>query len=240
MNVVLYRRVSTQKQGFDGLGMAAQDALIQTYLASNPGVAVISEYEEVETGTNKRKRPMLRKALHDCQIYDATLVVATLSRLSRSVNFISGLMAANVKFIALDCPNMDKTMTYFLSVMSEWEADIISKRVKDALKAAKVRGPVYCDKRQRMTFDLGAKGKCNLTEEAKAKGREEAAKKIQENSLKFAQRIAPILKDCLSQGMNLSQMANRLTQLRVKSARGRTQWYPSGVSNILARLGGFA
>lgn len=238
MNAVIYRRVSTLKQGLEGLGMAAQDTLIQNYLKTTPDVTVVGEFEEVETGTNKRKRPMLHQALEQCKIYDATLIVATLSRLSRNVNFISGLIESKVKFMALDCPSMDKTMTYFLSVVGEWEADVISKRVTVALQAAKERGPVYCEKRKRMTFPLGAKGIDNLTEEYRLKGSAAGVKKLQANAKEFAKRLEPILRECQSKGMSLSDTAKHLTALQVRSARGGTVWYPGGVSNLFKTLEG--
>ena len=44
---VAYLRVSTQKQGFSGLGLEAQNEIIQNYLHDTVPIA---EYVEVESG----------------------------------------------------------------------------------------------------------------------------------------------------------------------------------------------
>lgn len=54
---VAYLRVSTQKQGYSGLGLEAQREIIQKYLCDKTPVA---EYIEIESG-RKKKDPNLRK-----------------------------------------------------------------------------------------------------------------------------------------------------------------------------------
>lgn len=54
---VAYLRVSTQKQGYSGLGLEAQREIIQKYLCGkNP----IAEYVEIESG-RKKIGPNLKK-----------------------------------------------------------------------------------------------------------------------------------------------------------------------------------
>ena len=47
--IVSYLRVSTQKQGFSGLGMDAQRAAVEQFAANND-MRIVQEFVEVETG----------------------------------------------------------------------------------------------------------------------------------------------------------------------------------------------
>ena len=74
---VSYLRVSTQKQGYSGLGLEVQKEIIQSHLLN---AAPIAEYIEVESGRKTDKeRPQLRSALEHCRRECATLIVAKLA-----------------------------------------------------------------------------------------------------------------------------------------------------------------
>jgi len=135
---VAYYRVSTQKQGVSGLGLDAQKAAVSAYLASLGG-SLIAEYTEIESG-RKRVRPQLVEALAACKRQKARLVIAKLDRLGRSVAFISTLMESQVDFVACDNPHAAPLVLHVLAAFAEHEAREISRRTKDALKAAKTRG----------------------------------------------------------------------------------------------------
>ena len=83
---VAYRRVSTEKQGRSGLGLEAQEAAVQGFLAAQGADAkLLATYTEVESGTNGLSdRPELRKAIAHARRSKATLVIAKLDRLVRS------------------------------------------------------------------------------------------------------------------------------------------------------------
>src|SRR5689334_21403407 len=109
---VSYCRVSTDQQGRSGLGLEAQREAVAGFL--NGGAwKLVGEFVEVESG-KRADRPQLAAALAACKRYKATLVVAKLDRLSRSVAFLSALMESGVDFVAVDNPNANKLMVHML------------------------------------------------------------------------------------------------------------------------------
>ena len=108
---VAYLRVSTQKQGFSGLGLEAQNEIIQNYLHDTVPIA---EYVEVESG-RKSNRPKLKEALSQCRKEGATLIVAKLDRLARSVSFLSSLLESDVEIVFCDFPQANKMVLHIIS-----------------------------------------------------------------------------------------------------------------------------
>jgi DNA invertase Pin-like site-specific DNA recombinase len=131
---ITYYRVSTDKQGANGLGMEAQRHLTSPYSRE-----VLAEYVEVESG-RKSDRPELQKALAHAKATGSILLIAKLDRLARNVHFISGLMEAKIDFLCADNPHANKMTIQILAVFAEHEAERISERTKAALAAAKARG----------------------------------------------------------------------------------------------------
>lgn len=123
---VAYLRVSTQKQGYSGLGLEAQREIIHNYLRDT---TPISEYVEVESG-RKSDRPKLKEALSQCRKESATLIVAKLDRLARSVSFLSNLLESDVEIIFCDFPQANKNGTAY------------------NLCHFTIRGRTYCSKNQ--------------------------------------------------------------------------------------------
>ncbi|OCJ33434.1 recombinase family protein [Agrobacterium tumefaciens] len=133
---VAYYRVSTAKQGFDGLGMDAQRSSVQSFAN---GSEIVAEYVEVESG-RKNDRPELLKALAFAKANKAVLLIAKIDRLARNVHFVSGLLESGVEIKCADMPEANRMMLQMLSVFAEHEARMISDRTKAALAMAKERG----------------------------------------------------------------------------------------------------
>ena len=133
---VAYLRVSTQKQGYSGLGLEAQREIIHNYLHDT---IPISEYVEVESG-RKSDRPKLKEALSQCRKEGATLIVAKLDRLARSVSFLSSLLESDVEIVFCDFPQANKMVLHIISAISQYEAELTASRTKAALQAKKARG----------------------------------------------------------------------------------------------------
>jgi len=130
MNYIAYYRVSTQKQGVSGLGLKAQKEAVENFLSPE---LIDKEFTEIETGTNKKYRPILNEALELCRKHNATLIIAKLDRLARNVSFVSSLIDSKVKFKAVDNPHATELTIHILSAVAQDEAKRISKRIKDAL-----------------------------------------------------------------------------------------------------------
>lgn len=133
---VAYLRVSTQKQGYSGLGLEAQREIIHNYLHDT---IPISEYVEVESG-RKSNRPKLKEALSQCRKEGAILIVAKLDRLARSVSFLSSLLESDVEIVFCDFPQANKMVLHIISAISQYEAELTAARTKAALQAKKARG----------------------------------------------------------------------------------------------------
>lgn len=207
MDYVVYRRVSTQKQGESGLGMEAQQAAIDRFFCSNPAANIVASFDEVETGTNKRKRPKLMEALELCKSHKATLVVSKLDRLGRNVHFLSGLIESRVDFICLDNPHMSKTMVQLLAVFAEHEADMISKRTKEALAAAKARG-VKLGSPQNLTYEVKMKALAAINEKKTKKANE------------FKRDVLPVVLRKKLEGKTLVKIAEELNEAGYKRPSG--------------------
>lgn len=140
-SAITYVRVSTQKQGKSGLGLEAQQALIQRF-ADQEGFEITQTFTEVQSGKDDdQKRPQLHAALEAARKAKAPVIVAKLDRLSRDVHFISGLMKHKVSFIVADLgADTDPFMLHLFAALAEKERRLISQRTKDALAAAKAKG----------------------------------------------------------------------------------------------------
>lgn len=220
MNYIVYKRVSTQKQGQSGLGLEAQEQAISMFLSSQPEHKIIAEITEVETGTSKRQRPELLKALEMCKQYKAKLIIAKLDRLARNVAFVANLMESKVDFIALDIPNANPFTIHILAAVAEHEAKLISQRTKAALAAAKSNG-----------VKLGSPQ--NLTKEVRDKGRSIANEKSKNRATERASKIAPSILKMRLEGYTLRGVAAKLNEDKIPTVSGIGSWNASTVRRVI-------
>ncbi|WP_310736368.1 recombinase family protein [Pantoea hericii] len=139
MNVITYKRVSTEKQGKSGLGMEAQEDYITTAVAAG-GWCVVGEYEDVGVSgaLAPMERPGLRAALEHCKRTGAGLLVAKVDRLSRSVKDVATVMEI-VSVLVATMPGADNFQIHLFAALAEQERDFIKSRTKAALQALKTR-----------------------------------------------------------------------------------------------------
>jgi DNA invertase Pin-like site-specific DNA recombinase len=136
---ISYLRVSTDKQGRDGNGVAAQRKSVEDYL-NGGNWQLLGEFLEVESG-KRNDRPELTKAVAACKKHRARLVIAKLDRLSRDVAFIADLMK-RVDFVCCDRPNAKPFELHIYAALAQEERRMISERTRAGLAAAKERGVV--------------------------------------------------------------------------------------------------
>lgn len=134
---ISYLRQSTIKQQVSGLGIEAQREIIKTYVKEDS--KILKEYIETETGKNNH-RPKLAEALDRCRQTGAVLICAKLDRLSRNVAFTSKLLESDVEIVFCDFPKANRLILHIISSIAEYEANLISERTKQSLKAKKDKG----------------------------------------------------------------------------------------------------
>lgn len=207
---VAYFRVSTERQGQSGLGIEAQRDAVAAFVDREDG-HVVAQFVEVESG-KRRDRPELEAALIACRKAKATLLIAKLDRLARSVHFISGLMEAGVEFVAVDNPHANRLMLHLLAAFAEHEREMISTRTKAALAAARARGVV-----------LGSNGRI-------------LAILYREEAQRRAQGLKPIIQALRASGVQtLGGLAASLNARGVRGPRGGA-WHATSVRRVLDRL----
>jgi DNA invertase Pin-like site-specific DNA recombinase len=221
---VAYYRVSTDRQGKSGLGLEAQQKAVADYL--NGGAwTLVGEKTEIESGRSNDRRE-LEAALQLCRAHRATLVVANVSRLTRSVAFLSKLVAADVEIRFVDLPAIEgatgRFMLHQMASVAELEAGMISDRTRKALAAAKVRG-----------VKLGGfRGRAGTSDDT-AKARQARSAKAADH----AGSLAPILSRLDPEGrLSLRQIAAALTAEGLPTPAGGAVWSASTVQRVKAKL----
>lgn len=201
---VSYYRVSRKEQELSTLGLLAQRTAVEKYVISQNG-KIIGDYTEIETGTNKKKRVEIQKAIQQAKEEEAVLVIAKLDRLARNVSFVSSLMDSGIEFLAVDMPSANNFTIHIFSALAEQEAKLISSRTKLALAELKKKGII-----------LGTPN--NLNKEARIKG----LKVIKENAMsddRNRQALSIIL-NCKEKGMSYRGIAKYLNDLNFKTRYG--------------------
>ncbi|NHN84170.1 resolvase [Acetobacter musti] len=211
---VTYFRVSTARQGASGLGIEAQQAAVAAYVTQSGG-RVLAEFTEIESGKNN-ERPKLTEAMERCRLTGAVLLIAKLDRLSRDAHFLLGLEKAGVEFIAADMPNANRLTVGIMALVADQERRMISERTKAALSAAKARG-----------VKLGG-----YREGAPKVDHRKGTEAVQRAAEAFRAGVGPMVAGLREEGLSLRQIAARLTEQGVRTARGGF-WTAAAVQRVL-------
>lgn len=113
---ILWARVSTEKQGESGLGLAAQETIAKVFMGKDP----IAVYTDVYTGTKLRQCKNLWAAIERCKNENLLLVVAKSDRM-RSVQEALDVLDAvgDGRLIFCDLPSSDRFVLTVMFAMHE-------------------------------------------------------------------------------------------------------------------------
>lgn len=203
-NYIAYLRQSTTKQERSGLGIEAQRDIINSFIKEG---VILAEYVETESG-RKSDRPKLQEALTLCRKTNSILIVAKLDRLSRNVAFTSKLLESDVEIIFCDFPQANRLILHIISSIAEYEANLISQRTRQSLKAKKERGVKLGKSENLMNKHNEAVARSNQTNRIKAKN----------NSNNM--RAVALLRSMIKEGLTISQMTKQLNEQGFVSSKG--------------------
>lgn len=205
---VAYFRVSTEKQGRSGLGLAAQRSVIERFLTDQD--ELVAEFIEVQSGKDDN-RSELWKAIAHAKRNDAKILIAKLDRFSRKVSFIAGIMEQGIGLAIAEMPNATDFQLHIFAALAQEERRLISERTRSALAEAKRRGA-----------ELGKNGKALAVQNQKA-------------AMKRAEALRPVIMPMIEAGTSLSQIARTLNELGYATAMGKP-FRAEQVRSVVKRL----
>ncbi len=207
---IAYFRVSTERQGKSGLGLAAQYRKISDFVAE--AGTLIAEFCDVQSGRDD-SRIELQRAIQLAKRENAKIVIARLDRFSRRVSFIASILEQGIGLVCAEMPNATDFQLHIFAALAQEERRLISERTKAALAEAKRRGKI-----------LGLNGR-----RLAAKNRKAADE--------FAASLQAKLEAGLM-GRSYSDTARHLNDAGITTVTGR-KFYPQTVKNYLTRKQGF-
>ena len=208
---IQYIRVSTTKQQATSLGLDAQQHAIARFAEMN-GYEIVAKYQDVDSGGND-DRPALMEALELAKSQNIPVMVSKLCRLSRSVHFVSGLMAHNVPFVVCSLgQEVPPFLLHVVSALGEETRRQTAINTRNALQQAKRNGVKLGTHNQRVLDGVKAKGQRTLD------------------------RMWPHIQQAESEGItSISKTQQFLNQRNIKTTRGKA-WTRGGVQKLLARI----
>lgn len=224
--VIAYLRVSTSEQGKSGLGLQAQKADISRFAKHNNLKVVLWKVEVSSGKFGLDARPRLRAALEQAKKLKCRVVIAKLDRLSRSVAFISDLMARKVPFVVCNLGiDVDSFQLHIYAALAEKERRDIAMRTSAALQAKKAREPEWKPGH--------AKSKAAAAKQQAGVALSVKVRKVAADE--FAQRVGPMIRQFKAQGFTLDGIAQQLNLLGVSTSRGG-EWFASTVMRVMGRV----
>ena len=133
-----YLRVSTQRQGAQGLGISSQRNMCENFIKQNNGCHV-QEFMDVESGTH-RDRKGLWQAIDYCKKNGCSLVIAKLDRMSRDVEFTFKVINTGIDIHFTDMPVVNSMILGVFAAVAQYEREMVSTRTKQALAVKKAQG----------------------------------------------------------------------------------------------------
>lgn len=149
-----YLRVSTQKQGQTQLGLTSQRSMCEGFIKEHNG-ELGKEFLDIESGTHRDRRG-LWDAIEFCNKNHCPLVIATLSRLARDVEFCFKVINTGIEIHFVDMPTINTLLLGVFAAVAQYERELTSDRTKKALAVKKKQGcllgganPIYKQNREK-------------------------------------------------------------------------------------------
>ena len=237
-----YVRVSTDAQD-----VANQEHGIKAYL--NGGDFDVKWYREEggSSGEDWHNRKELHRCLDYCRKHGATLVIYSISRMSRKQwetlrFFEQEILPGKIKLVVVDDPTLDETTIGFKAMFAQHERTQIKQRTKLALgriKSEIAEKGSYTTKAGNVITKLG------VHDNLGAAGKKGVASSINKADAR-ASDVWPIIQNLLVQGASLRSIARSLndmgvatpTKRRNPDISKRTEWHASSVRNYINRMEG--
>jgi site-specific DNA recombinase len=222
-NAVLYARVSTAKQAEEGVSKDAQLAQTKSW-SEGMGYQVLGAFQDNGiSGKRADNRPGLQEALDLACKEKAALVVYSLSRLARSTKdalaIAERLDKAGADLISLseniDTTNAAGKMVFrMLAVLSEFERDLVSERIRAAFSHKRTNG-------------YKAGGSLPFGFEEDGEGR------LSPNTEE--QKVIAVMRRLRGEGLSLRAIAAELEKQGITSKTGKG-WSAKTVNGVLKRV----
>lgn len=229
---VAYYRVSTQKQS---IGLEAQKTMVQNYLKD---IAPMATFQEKESGKCDKNRPELQKAMKLCKKEGATLIIATLSRLSRDLHFITSLEKSKIRFVCCDMPGANSLTINLIGAIAQYERETISNRTKLALAEVKRSGKPLGMNNPKIKAGIEkywAKQKqTKLKKEAKPINPKARPKLIESKTYLADQKVVPVIKMLRKRNTTWQNIANELNEAGI-SPRIKGTWHRTSIKRVADR-----
>lgn len=212
---VSYIRVSVQNDNSSIHSVQTQTSIIENYAKKN-GIEIVDRYQDINQSGGKLDRFGLVKAIEYAKKNNCSIIVKDLSRLSRSAHdCLRMLSEVNV----IDCTlgmNADDKVMMMMALMADWERKATSERLKQYYQYIKKADP----NRKFGNIDNLNKGRVIANERRSAAADE------------YALKLEPIIMT----DENLSQVANKLMCLGIKTRLGRDKWTARTVKDMRKRI----
>lgn len=222
MQAVFYVRVSTADQATEGVSLEAQQAKLNAWAELNDAT-ILGIYSDAGISGTKDDRPGLLAAMQAACKNRACLCVYSLSRLSRSttttIQLADQLSRAGAELVSIsekiDTTTAAGKMVFrMLSVLNEFERDLVSERTKSALSHKKAQG-------QRVGqipfgYDLASNGIDLIPNPAQLEAIE-------------------LISDLRAAGLTYQAIADELTARGIPTQSGKQKWSTASIHKITKR-----
>ena len=218
---VSWRRVSTQKQGRSGLGLEAQETIINYFVNEAQG-ELIADFHEVYTGKNLHGCVELQKAMECVKKNNATLVVAKSDRFRNLEQALEVYRLMDGSIYFCDVPMAEDAATYKFMLSLSWslaerEAAITSLRTRQALQAKRARGESIGNPNAKITNEMINNSVASRRKDAQ----------LNENNRK-AYKLASLL---MAQGKTYTEISRELNENGYRTPTGK-QWQTIQVQRL--------